>query len=132
MFEFPILNILLRILVIVLGSINGGYMLFDGIYEMINGHYYGPEKPGPWADVLQNVGIDIYILGPVFIFWGLGWLYFVVLLWIRQSRAFIVGLITCLLTLWYLPVGTFISVIVFCLLMSNKKPSGLLYSSKYH
>ncbi|WP_295649965.1 hypothetical protein [uncultured Mucilaginibacter sp.] len=125
------MNVLLRILSIILGSILGGFMLFNGTYELLTGEYFGSFIPRPWVDMVSSFGISAFALGPFFLVYGGAWLYFVSLLWKREPSAFLIGLAVCVLTLWYFPFGTSIAFIVFCLLMSNKKPSGLLHSSKY-
>jgi hypothetical protein len=45
----------MKILITILGILNGGYMLIDGIYVMLNGKYIGPEKPGPWSYIFEKM-----------------------------------------------------------------------------
>lgn len=97
--------------------INGVWMLIDGIYVMLNGKYIGPEKPGPWASVLSMTGVDVFKLGPLFICFGIAWLAFVFAFWSDAAWARIFGLILSALTLWYLPFGTLISIVVIALLL---------------
>jgi hypothetical protein len=77
----------MKILIIILGCINGGYMLLDGIYVMLKGKYIGPEKPGPWAELFYKFGINVFKLGPLFIVFGTAWLLFVFAAWTGQSWA---------------------------------------------
>jgi hypothetical protein len=100
-----------------LSLINGLWMLIDGIYVLLNGKYIGPERPGPWASLLGLTGIDVFKLGPLFVLFGIAWLAFAgaFLTGGTLSRNF--GLILSVLTLWYLPFGTLISVVVFVGLM---------------
>jgi len=63
-----------QILISILGLLNGGYMLLDGIFVMMKGKYIDPEKPGPWAELFYKLNIDVFKLGPVFIIFGLLWL----------------------------------------------------------
>ena len=97
--------------VLILSLINGLWMLIDGIYVLLNGKYIGPEKPGPWASVISVTGIDVFKLGPMFVIFGMGWLAFVVGLYLSSSWAYWFGMITAILTLWYLPFGTIISLL---------------------
>jgi hypothetical protein len=107
----------MKIVVIILSLLNGGFMLADGIYVLINGKYIGPEKPGPWANIFQLFNIDVFKLGPMFMLFGLAWLCFTATYISNFDCAFTFGLIMCILTLWYLPVGTIFSLIILVLLI---------------
>lgn len=87
-------------------------MLIDGVFVIANGKYIGPEKPGPWSNIFGAFGIDVFKLGPMFVLWGVAWLIFVAGLLTEQSWAFWFGMVVAILTLWYLPVGTLLSLIV--------------------
>ena len=115
----------MKILIVVLGLINGGYMLLDGIFVMIKGKYIGPEKPGPWANLFYKFNIDVFKLGPLFIIFGIVWMAFLFGFLSNQSWAYMLGLVISVLTLWYLPVGTFLSIVVLILLLVFKKKLGL-------
>lgn len=115
----------MKILLIILGFINGSYMLLDGIYVLMKGKYIGPEKPGPWANLFYKLNIDVFKLGPLFIVLGAAWLLWLLGFWTNQSWAYIAGIVISTLTLWYLPIGTVISVIVLITLLSAKIKAGL-------
>jgi hypothetical protein len=115
----------MKILLTVLAFINGGYMLADGIYVILKGKYIGPAKPGPWSDIFNKLGIDAFKLGPVFIAYGLVWLVFAFGLWTSQGWAYWLGLVISFCTLWYLPVGTLISLIILILLLIFRSRLGL-------
>lgn len=95
-------------------------MLLDGIYVMLKGKYIGPEKPGPWANLFYKLGIDVFKLGPLFIIFGLLWFTWLYSLWAHQSWGYLFGLILSVFTLWYLPLGTLFSVIIFVILLTAK------------
>ncbi|KQC00881.1 hypothetical protein [Pedobacter sp. Hv1] len=114
----------MKILITILGLLNGGYMLLDGIYVMINGKYIGPEKPGPWANLFYKLDIDVFKLGPVFILYGLLWLIWIYALLTAQSWGYIFGLALAVLTLWYLPIGTLIAALTFIALIISKAKLG--------
>jgi hypothetical protein len=86
---------------------NGAYMLLDGIYVILKGKFIGPEKPGPWANLFYKFNVDVFKLGPLFIIFGLCWMLWLCGLWTSQSWAYLFGLVISILTLWYLPAGTF-------------------------
>jgi hypothetical protein len=111
----------MKILITILGILNGGYMLLDGIFVMIKGKYIGPEKPGPWANLFYKLNVDVFKLGPVFIVFGLLWLIWLYGLWTNQNWAYTFGLIISILTLWYLPVGTLFSIIIFVVLVFGRQ-----------
>jgi len=100
-------------------------MLLDGIFVMVKGKYIGPEKPGPWATLFYKLNIDVFKLGPFFIMFGLFWLIWIYLFWKKQNGAYFFGLVIGLLTLWYLPIGTLISVIILMSLLVAKQKLGL-------
>lgn len=102
----------MKYVIATLSLINGLWMLIDGIYVIANGKYIGPEKPGPWAAILSLSGVDVFKLGPLFIGFGLAWLVFGGAFMSDASGAKTFGLVLSVLTLWYLPFGTVISIIV--------------------
>ncbi len=110
----------MKIIITISSLLNGLYMLIDGIYVMIKGKYIGPEKPGPWAGLFEKAGINVFQLGPLFISFGIAWLIFLAAYLTGQSWAYTAGLIISVLTLWYLPVGTILSLIVLLLLIFKK------------
>jgi len=99
-------------------------MLLDGIFVILKGKYIGPEKPGPWAYLFYKLNIDVFKLGPLFILFGLMWLIWLYSLWTNQSWTNIFGIIVSILTLWYLPVGTFFSLIIIVTLFLSKQNPG--------
>jgi uncharacterized protein YqgC (DUF456 family) len=107
----------MKYIVVVLSLINGLWMFIDGIYVSVNGKYIGPDKPGPWASLVGLTGTDVFKLGPVFIIFGAAWLCFVGAFFAEVSWARNFGLILSVLTLWYLPFGTLISLVVIVGLM---------------
>lgn len=94
----------------------GGWMIFDGIHVLKTGKYFGPEKPGPWSDVVAAVGLDPFRFGVPFIVLGVLWLLFLSAMLFHQSWAWYAALLTAVLTLWYLPVGTILSLLYILLL----------------
>ncbi len=115
----------MRTLIIILGLLNGGYMLLDGIYVMLKGKYIGPEKPGPWANMFYKLNVDVCKLGPLFTGFGLLWIVWLIALLTNQSCAYFLGLLMSILTLWYLPVGTLFSLIILVVLLTSRQKIGL-------
>jgi len=115
----------MKFLITILGFLNGGYMLLDGIFVMFKGKYIGPEKPGPWANLFYKLNVDVFKLGPVFIVFGLFWLIWLYGLWTNQNWVYTFGLVISILTLWYLPVGTFFSIIILLALIFARQKIGV-------
>lgn len=100
-------------------------MLADGIYVMLKGKYIGPPKPGPWANLFEYFGVDVFKLGPLFVLFGMAWLSFVVGALTQQSWAYMLGILISVLTLWYLPVGTLFSIVVLVVLIGMRSKVGI-------
>jgi hypothetical protein len=111
---------IMKILITILGLLNGGYMLLDGIYVLLKGKYIGPAKPGPWANIFYKMDVNVFKLGPVFIAFGIMWLIWIYALWANLSWSYAFGIVCCILTLWYLPVGTLLSIIILLILIFSK------------
>jgi hypothetical protein len=111
----------MKMLITVLGFLNGAYMLLDGIFVMLKGKYIGPEKPGPWANLFYKLNIDVFKLGPLFIIFGILWLVWLVLLWTNQYSFYWFGMLISVFTLWYLPVGTVFSLVILGVLLFAKQ-----------
>lgn len=106
----------MRYVVVALSLINGLWMLIDGIYVTLNGKYIGPKKPGPWASLLGLTGVNVFKLGPLFISFGMAWLVFVASFLADAGWARTFGIVLSILTLWYVPFGSFVSVILLIIL----------------
>ena len=115
----------MKILITILGFLNGTYMLLDGFFVIFKGKYIGPEKPGPWANIFYKLDINVFKLGPLFIIFGLLWLTWLYGLWTNQSWGYTFGLVISILTLWYLPVGTLFSLIILATLYFGRQKLGL-------
>lgn len=100
-------------------------MLIDGIYVLVKGKYIGPEKPGPWAGIFEKFDVNVFKLGPLFIVFGLMWLFWLYGLWTNQSWSYLFGIVISVLTFWYLPVGTLFSLIILFALIFAKQKLGL-------
>jgi hypothetical protein len=115
----------MKILITLLGLVNGCYMLLDGIFVLVKGKFIGPDKPGPWANLFYKFNINVFKLGPLFIIFGLLWLTWIFALWTNQSWAFTFGVLLCILTLWYLPIGTVFSIITIAIMLFYRQKIGL-------
>ncbi len=107
-------------ILIILSVIIGAYMLIDGIFVMLHGKYIGPVKPGPWSILFEKLNINVFKLGPIFCLYGVLWILLAYALTMRTSWAKLFAIILGFSTLWYLPFGTLISIIVIVVFLNNK------------
>lgn len=107
-------------ILLLLAIVNGGWMIFDGIHVLLHGRYFGPERAGPWADLVSTAGLDPYALGIPFIILGGAWIGGFTL-WLRGVRyAWVSCLAIACLTLWYIPVGSLFAVTAIGLLLWSR------------
>ena len=110
---------------VVLALIEGGWLAFDGGHALITGDYVTPQSPdrrgqlGPWSRVVAAVGIEPLstLMKGIHVGLGLGFLattacFALGVPWARTGMIFCAGL-----TLWYLPVGTLLSLIQIVILL---------------
>lgn len=106
-----------RAIIVVLSLIQSLWMLFDGSHVLAMGKYFGAEQPGPWSRIVSSLGLDPFRMGIPFILLGAAWLVCAVGLVLKQTWGWY-GLLACsVLTLWYVPIGTVLSVAVIVLLV---------------
>ncbi|HEX8265649.1 MAG TPA: hypothetical protein VF596_09605 [Pyrinomonadaceae bacterium] len=105
-----------KVLLSLVALITGGWMIFDGAYVLLTGNYFGTEKPGAWSDVVSAFGINPFNLGVPFIILGFLWFSFLVGVLFHQPWAWYGALYVAIATLWYLPVGTVLSLVYITLL----------------
>jgi hypothetical protein len=107
-----------RLALMVLAAITGGDQVIDGIHVLVTGRYLGPETPGPWSQVVTAVGLDPFDLGPGFVVLGTCWLAAAALLVLTSApAAWWSLLVVAVMTLWYLPVGTFTALTTIAILV---------------
>ena len=109
-------------LIVALGALVGGFMLFDGLRALVSGDYTTPRtgahagELGPWARLVAALGIPPRSAGMkvAFAVYGLGYLATVVLFAFGVVPA-VVLIVAAALGLWYLPFGTLLNAIVIVL-----------------
>lgn len=116
----------LRVIVLVLVLLEAGWMVFEGGYALVFGDYLTPAagahagELGPWADLLAGVGIEPRSTAMKVFFVGYG------VAWLAVAAAFSIGarwawwalVIAAAGSLWYLNVGTGVSLLQLGLLMA--------------
>ena len=92
-----------------LGLFQGAWMTFDGARALLVGDYVRMEgQLGPWAPLVEAVGIHPLSLGMklAFVVLGLAWLAVAGAYAWRPARLRGAFAAMCVATLWYLPFGT--------------------------
>lgn len=102
----------------------GGWLAFDGVHALVTGDYVTPKsgpyagKLGPWANVVLAVGIEprSSAMNTVHLGLGMAWLIVTGAWAFGRSWARSCALGCAVLTLWYLPFGTLVSMLIIVLL----------------
>jgi hypothetical protein len=116
-------------IVVVLGALQGGWLLFDGVRALTVGDYVtatsGPRagQLGPWSKIVAAVGLEprgtpVKLLH---VGCGIAWLVAAICFAIGTSFAWWLTLVCAVCTLWYLPIGTVASLVVLGLLLFAKQ-----------
>jgi hypothetical protein len=114
----------LRLALIAVALAEGGFMLADGLRNLLTGTYFGGTL-GPWSLLVAGAGLDPHHFGAVFVALGLLWLGAQAALLARTPWSPWAGLAAGVLTLWYVPVGTFLALVWLVLLwLSTRARAG--------
>lgn len=111
--------------VVALAAMEAGWFAFDGAHALIMGDYITPSsgdfagKLGPWSQLVTAIGIDprssFMKLAHVVI--GVVWLCMILAYVMRAPWAWTGMLVCAALGLWYLPVGTVLSLLQIVILL---------------
>ena len=112
-------------IVIVLAFIEAGWLAFDGTRALVVGDYLTPTSGphagqlGPWSKVVAAAGIEprSTLMKCVHLGLGAAWLAVIFCYAMRAPWAWTGMLVCAVLGLWYLPVGTLLSVLQIALLL---------------
>ena len=112
-------------ILVVLGLIEGAWLVFDGSRALTVGDYVTPASGqyagqlGPWSKLVSAIGIEPRSTLMKFVHIGLGaaWLVTTVAFVLRMPWAWSAMLTCAILSLWYLPFGTLFGVIQIVLLL---------------
>jgi hypothetical protein len=120
-------RLLLRSILLVLALLEGGWLAFDGGRALLVGDFVTPRQGpaagrlGPWAEVVSAIGIEprSTFMKSIHVVLGATWLV-VAGAFLRRATWSWWGMLACAAaTLWYLPVGTLLSVVQIVLLVSG-------------
>ena len=117
-----------RLTVIVGALLLGGFMLLDGGRALLVGDYFTPRSGpyagqlGPWAALVSRVGVAPRgtLMKVIFVALGASWL-LALASYIRRPLEGRSALpVLALASMWYLPVGTILSVIILAMLAPHR------------
>lgn len=121
----------LKWIVLGLALLQGGWLLFDGGRALIAGDYVTPTSGpragqlGPWSRIVSALGFQprSTLIKCVHVVLGIAWLVSLVVLFLRPAVGwwFLAG--CSVATLWYLPVGTVLSIAIMALLLTREMRS---------
>ncbi|HSR51384.1 MAG TPA: hypothetical protein VLV83_11190 [Acidobacteriota bacterium] len=112
--------------VVAIALLLGGWLAFDGLRALIIGDYVTPSSGrfagqlGPWSKLVEAVGIDprSTLMKAIHVIVGAAWIE-VAATYIFKLRGSRTALLLCAAaTLWYLPFGTLLSLVVIALLFA--------------
>ncbi len=110
----------IRRIIIGLSLLQAFWMTFDGTRALIIGDYLTPKsgpnagRLGPWSGLVTSLGIEprSTLMKSVFICYGLAWFTAIIFFVLGDGRAKWAVMALSVGTLWYLPVGTAISLLI--------------------
>lgn len=108
-----------RLALLVLACVEGGWMTFDGTRAMVVGDYVTPSSGvyagqlGPWNRVVQAAGIPprSAAMKVIFVAYGLAWLTIAAGFASHAAWSSTAMLVAAVATLWYLPLGTAFAIV---------------------
>lgn len=112
-------------IVLGLAVLEAGWLTFDGSRALLTGDYVTPRSGphagelGGWSKLVSSIGVDprSTLMKIIHVGLGSGWLIVAGCFALRQPWADTGMLVCAVLGLWYLPVGTVLSIIQIALLL---------------
>lgn len=117
---------MIRVAILAIAILMGGWLVFDGSRALIVGDYVTPRSGasagqlGPWARVIAAVGLEprSRLIKSVHVILGLLWLCAAGGFFFSPSSGRIALIVISVCTLWYLPVGSALSAAEIALLLN--------------
>lgn len=113
-----------RLVLALLVLVTAGYMVVDGTRALVAGDYFTLEgELGPWAPLVEALGIGArsVAMKTLFVLWGAAWLA-ALGLYLAGRATWRLMLVAAVASLWYLVIGTMLSLIQIALLLLVVRP----------
>lgn len=107
-----------------IGWLQGGWMIFEGLYAWRKGRYFASNKPELWRSLAQKIGIEPLRVAGLFVLLGLLWLLVSSALLFHVVYAWWAAFLVAVASLWYLPMGTLLALIQIFILIVTKTRLG--------
>lgn len=119
----------LRPVIVVLALSEAGYMALDGIRALIVGDYITPSSGrlagqlGPWSAIVSAIGLPprSTLMKGIFAAYGVAWLVVILAYALGARWGWRAMVLAAVLSLWYVPLGTVISLLLFGLLVVQRR-----------
>src|SRR5437660_1451811 len=116
----------LKWIILALALLQGGWFIFDGGRALVVGDYVTrTARPragelGPWSRIVSAIGLEprSTFVKCLHLFLGMAWLLALFIFAFRPAAGWWVILCCAAASLWYLPVGTLLSIVVMALLLT--------------
>jgi hypothetical protein len=116
----------LKWIILALALFQGSWLTFDGSRALITGDYTTPGSGrgagqlGPWSRVVSALGFEprSTFIKCLHLFLGIAWLAALIVFIMRPASGWWIALGCGIATLWYLPIGTLLSIVVIALLLT--------------
>jgi hypothetical protein len=118
-------------IILALALIQGGWLAFDGGRALAVGDYVTPTSGpragqlGPWSRIVSALGFEprSTVIKCLHLFLGIAWLIALVVFAVRPMSGWWAVLCCAIMSLWYLPMGTVLSIVVIALLLTPQMRS---------
>jgi len=115
----------LKWIVVAIALIQGGWLIFDGSRAIVIGDYVTPStgpragQLGPWSKICSAAGFDPRgtLMKCVHVLLGATWLIALLAFAFRPALGWWVIFACAIGSLWYVPIGTLLSVVTLVLLL---------------
>jgi hypothetical protein len=119
---------IIKIIIVILGLLNAGYMAFDGTRALVTGDYIRPGtgeyagQLGPWSILAEKIGIDPMstLMKSVFVVFGITGLIITICFALNKPWAWKAMLIFNICSVWNLFFGTASSILQIILMIILK------------
>ena len=116
----------LKWILLALALFQGGWLVFDGGRALIVGDYVTPRSGphagqlGPWSRIVSALGFEprSTVIKCLHLFLGIAWLVALIVFVRRPASGWWAVPGCAAASLWYVPVGTLVSVVVMALLLT--------------